>query len=352
MIFFRNLLSAALCAGAVSACTAALIQGNGLDPHGSTLQAKSPEAPRQFAPWGEVRGNPRRSASPQAPETPGKSTSQDVKAASLRLALERQLEAEAAAVDGVVGYAIVDLTTGERFGRLEDEQFPTASTIKLAILYELFKQADEGRLRLAEARLLDRRHAVGGSGILDELTAPSMPLRDYATLMIMLSDNTATNLLIDAVGMQNVNLRMAGLGLTKTLLRRRMIDLEAARRGDENVSTPGEIARLLEIMYRGDGLSRESQQGMLTILKKPKSTPLRAGVPAGVEVANKPGGLEGVVVDAGIVYLERRPYVLAMMATYLKQEKAGDDAIESASRRAFDFFNRLARSSGYGRRIR
>lgn len=278
--------------------------------------------------------------------------SQNAKAVELRRALEQQLETEAAALDGVAGYTIVDLTSGERFGRMQDEQFPTASTIKLAILYELFKQADEGKLRLDDSRPLDRRHVVGGSGILDELAAPAMPLRDYATLMIMLSDNSATNLLIDAVGMQNVNARMSALGLGKTLLRRRMIDMEAARRGDENVSTPGEIARLLEVIYRADGLTKESHQAMLAILKKPKSTALRAGVPTNIEVANKPGGLEGVAVDAGIVYLDRRPYVFSMMTTYLKQESAGDDAIERASRRVFDYFNRLARSSEYGRRIR
>ena len=324
----RFVLCVASCVAAVSAFTA------------SDAEEGIREDPRRFASYEGIRAGPRQSAS------------QDVKAADLRRALERQLEAEAASVDGVVGYTIVDLTSGERFGRFQDEQFPTASTIKLAILYELFKQTDEGKLRLDEARPLERRHVVGGSGILDELTAPSMPLRDYATLMILLSDNTATNLLIDAVGMQNVNARMSGLGLTRTRLRRRMIDLEAARRGDENVSTPGEVARLLEVIYRGDGLTEESHEGMLAILQKPKSTALRAGIPPGVAVANKPGGLEGVAVDAGIVYLKNRPYILAMMTTYLKQESAGDAAIERASRRAFDYFNRLARSSEYGRRIR
>ena len=84
---------------------------------------------------------------------------------------------------------------------MPDEVFPLASTIKLAILYELFKQADEGRLNLDEVRPLDKRHIVGGSGVLLELTAPAMSLRDYATLMVVVSDNTATNLLIETVGM-------------------------------------------------------------------------------------------------------------------------------------------------------
>jgi beta-lactamase class A len=179
-----------------------------------------------------------------------------------------------------------------------------------------------------------------------------MPLRDYATLMIVLSDNTATNLVIDAVGMQHVSARMSGLKLPGTKLRRRMIDLDAARRGDENVSTPSEIARLLEVLYRGAGLTKHSHDGLLAILKKSKSSPLRRSIPARIEVANKPGGLEGVAVDAGIVYVQRRPYVFAAMSTYLKDEAAGDAAIESASRAAYDHFTRLAASSEYGRAIR
>ena len=251
-----------------------------------------------------------------------------------------------------MGYAIVDLTSGDRIERLPSAVFATASTIKLAILYELFKQADEGKLSLDTVRPLDRQQVAGGSGVLAELTAPAMPLRDYATLMVVLSDNTATNVLVDVVGMTNVTARMASLGLKDTKLRRKMIDQAASRRGDENVSTPSEIARLLEMLYRGEGLKKDSQEALLAILKKSKATPMRRGIPPGVAVANKPGTLEGVQVDAGIVYLQERPYVLSVMTAYLTQNAAGDAAIASASRAAFEYFNRLAKSSEYGRAIR
>lgn len=276
----------------------------------------------------------------------------DTKAAELRQKLVASLEKTATGLDGVMGYAIVDLTSGDRVERLPSAVFATASTIKLAILYELFKQADEGKLSLDTVRPLDRQQVVGGTGVLGELTAPAMPLRDYATLMVVLSDNTATNVLVDVVGMTNVTARMASLGLKDTKLRRKMIDLAAARRGDENVSTPSEIARLLEILYRGEGLKKESQEALLAILKKPKTTPMRRGIPPGVAVANKPGTLEGVEVDAGIVYLQGRPYVLSVMTTYLTQNAAGEAAITSASQAAFEYFNRLAKSSEYGRSIR
>jgi beta-lactamase class A len=283
--------------------------------------------------------------------TAGVSARQDSKPAELRHMLERRLETIATSLDGVIGYTIVDLTSGQRIDRLQDDVFPTASTIKLAILYELFKQSDERTIDLGQVRPLDRRHAVAG-GVLYELTAPSMSLRDYAVLMIVLSDNTATNVLIDAVGMEKVTARMRALGLPQTKLRRRMIDLEAARRGDENVSTPSEIAKLLQILYRGDGLSKASHDALIEILTKDKTTPMRRGIPPEITVANKPGSLTGVAVDAGIVFLKERPYVFAAMSTFLEHEDTGDAAITAASRAAFDYFSRMAHASEYGRVIK
>lgn len=283
---------------------------------------------------------------------PPRQPAPDAKARELRDGLERRLSAIAGRLDGVLGYSIVDLATGDRIERLQDDVFPTASTIKLALLYELYRQADGGKVRLDDSRPVPKTAAVGGTGILKELTSPVLSLRDYATLMVVLSDNTATNLLIDVVGMANVNARMESLGLKATKLRRKMIDLEAARRGDENVSTPRELTALLRILDRGDGLAPPSRTELLDILKKEKSTPMRRGIPSDVPVANKPGSLEGVAVDAGIVYLKERPYLFAAMATWLRDDAAGDAAIADASRATYEYFERLAASSEYGRRIR
>jgi beta-lactamase class A len=280
------------------------------------------------------------------------SAQQDSKPAELRHVLERRLDTIVTSLDGVLGYTIIDLTSGDTIGRLQDSVFPTASTIKLAILYELFKQADEGAIDLDQIRPLNRQHVVGGTGVLRELTAPSMALRDYAALMIVLSDNTATNVLIDTVGMEKVTARMRALGLPQTKLRRRMIDLDAAKRGDENVSTPGELAKLLQVLDRGDGLSKKSHDALIAILEKDKTTPMRSGIPTEVPVANKPGSLEGVAVDAGIVYLKNRPYIFAAMSTFLAHEETGDAAITAASHAVFEYFSRLAHASDFGRAIR
>jgi beta-lactamase class A len=274
------------------------------------------------------------------------------KRGELRAATQKALETIASSLDGVMGYVIVDIASGERFERLARETFPLASTIKLAILYELFKQSEEGRLTLDTVRPLDKRHVVGGSGVLNHLSAPAMSLRDYAVLMVVLSDNSATNLLIDTVGMENVRKRMTGAGLPGLRLRRRMIDLDAARRGDENVGSPDDLARLLLMVHKGEGLQPASRESILEILRKPKTSALRDGVPSTVPVANKTGTLEGVAADAGIVYLADRPYIFVATTTFLRDGNAGEAAIRAASRTAFDYFNRVARSSEYGRIIR
>jgi len=286
------------------------------------------------------------------PQSQGTAVAETAKRVELSARTRAQLDTIAAGLDGVMGFVILDLVSGERMERLPDEVFPLASTIKLAILYELFKQADEGKLNLDEVRPLDKRHIVGGSGVLLELTAPAMSLRDYATLMVVVSDNTATNLLIETVGMANVTRRMSELGLKTLLLRRKMIDLAAAERGDENVGTPNDLARLLMVIYRSEGLNKASSDGILAILRKSKSSALRDGVPSAVPVANKTGSLDGVEADAGIVYLTGRPYVFVALTTFLGNSGAGSAAIRAASKTTFEYFNRLAKSSDYGRKIR
>ena len=260
--------------------------------------------------------------------------------AELKAKFERRVEEIAGRLDGVAGYVFVDLTSGEKIAHLEREVFPTASTIKLAIVYELFAQASEGRIKLDETMTLDRTKAVGGAGVLAEMGTPTLSIRDYAVLMVTLSDNTATNVLIDRLGMDAIGKRMQMLGLGATKLRRHMMDTAAARRGDENVSTPDEIARLLQAM---------PPEG-IELLKKPKESRLRRGLPPGVATADKPGELDGVRVDAGIVYAKNRPYIFCVMTTFLRSETEGERAIEEIARSAYEYFSRLG-AGPIGRRI-
>lgn len=269
----------------------------------------------------------------------------------LEAKLQAELKAVESGLDGVLGLAFKDLTTGKTLFLNEREVFPQASSIKIAVLAEMFKQAEEGRLDLDAFLTVDDGNRVAGSGVLYFLGRPSLSLsvRDTAVLMVVLSDNTATNLLIDKVGMDAVNRRLDALGLGKTRLRRKMMDLKAASEGRENVSTPLEMMTLLENVWKGAFLKEPGRKAFLDILAIPKDSPLRAGVPEGVEVAEKPGELEAVRCDSGIVLLAGRPYVLSVMTTYLKRDGDGNPAIARISRLIYEHVSRLARSSEIGR---
>jgi beta-lactamase class A len=174
-------------------------------------------------------------------------------------------------------------------------------------------------------------------------------LRDLATMMIAVSDNSATNVLIDRVGMENVNALMDSLGLTHTRLRRKMMDLKAASEGRENISTPAEMMTLLEDLYRGKVLNKEMTADFFVMLSTPKNSFIPRDLPEGSKIANKPGELEGVRNDSGVVFVENRPYVICVMTTYLHRERDGEEAIAKISAAAYRMFDRLARASEYGR---
>jgi beta-lactamase class A len=269
----------------------------------------------------------------------------------LRRQVESRLRDIATGFDGVMGYSLVDLNAGGRIDVLADAAFPAASTIKLAILYELYRQVDAGAIRLDETAALDPRHVVGGTGVLFRLGTPVLSMRDYATLMIVLSDNTATNVVIDRVGMDDVNSTVGRLGLKRTRIRRRMMDLDAARRGEENLTSPGDLARILEVFWKGEGLSRGRRDEAMAILSMAKTTPMVRGVPAGIPVASKSGELDGVRADAGIVSAPQRPFIIAVMTTYAQSDLAAERAIEDASRAAYQYFSRIGTGGAYGRRI-
>jgi beta-lactamase class A len=194
---------------------------------------------------------------------------------------------------------------------------------------------------------------VPDSDIMGRLTpgVTRLTLRDLATMMVAVSDNSATNVLIDRVGMDNVNALLDSLGLSRTRLRRKMMDLKAASEGRENISTPQEMMTLLENLYRGKVLNQAMTEDIFKVLSTHKDSWIPRDLPEGVKIANKPGSLEGVRNDSGIVFVENRPYVISVMTTYLRNEREGEEAISEISLAAYRMFDRLARASEYGRVI-
>jgi beta-lactamase class A len=256
-------------------------------------------------------------------------------------------------LDGVLGVAILDLSSGKKILLHADEVFPQASSIKIAVLAELYRQAQAGKLKLTDLYTVQASDLVADSDIMNGLTpgVTRITLRDLATMMVAVSDNSATNVLIDRVGMENVNALMDSLGLAHTRLRRKMMDLKAAGEGRENVSTPAEMMALLENLYRGKVLNREMTDDFFKMLSTHKQSFIPRDLPEGVKVANKQGELEGVRNDSAVVFVENRPYVICVMTTYLRHERDGEQAISRISAAAFSMFDRLARASEYGRVI-
>jgi beta-lactamase class A len=269
--------------------------------------------------------------------------------------LWQKLEATIGAVDrdldGVLGVAILDLTTGQKYLLHADEVLPTASSIKIAVLAELYRQAQQGKIKLGDLYTLQSSDLVSGSGIAGALTpgVTRLTIRDVAALMISVSDNSATNIIIDRIGIENVNALLDSLGLAHTRLRRKMMDVKAAAEGRENISTPREMVQLLEILYRGKVLNKQMTDDFFALLSVHKESYIPRELPEDVRVANKPGELEGVRNDSGIVFTANRPFAISVMTSYLRREKDGGDAIIRIATAAYQMFDRLSRSSQYGR---
>jgi beta-lactamase class A len=261
------------------------------------------------------------------------------------------LDSIARAVPGVMGIAVVDLATGERFGVNESLVFPQGSSIKVPILIELFARAEQGRLSLNDPVSITSAVRTGGSGILQHFSdgASALSLRDLAVLMIVLSDNTATNVLIERLGMENVNATMAALGHPQTRLQRRMIRPQDSAAGRENVSTPSEAADIMARIARCDlPMSPAACADLRSILELPKSVP--GSVPGGVPMAWKGGSIDGVRAGWGIVNLTGRPFAIGVMVNYT-DGGAASAAIAATVDASHAHFARLAGATPHGARV-
>lgn len=264
--------------------------------------------------------------------------------------LQGELERTAGNLDGVMGIYARNLKTGQTFAVNADRVFPQGSSIKIPVLITLLREEQEGRLRLSDRIQVRRADMVAGSGVLQYFGdgTSSIALRDLAALMMVLSDNTATNILIDRVGMANVNAEIHRAGLAHTRLARNMMNQAAERIDHENLSTPREMAALLVKLDRGKLLDAAHTALAFRLLEDYKQTPLRAGVAPGIRVADKGGTLMGVECDSGLVLLKGAPYVLSVMTAYDHANPDADSAITDVSRDVFNYFDRVGRSNSYG----
>lgn len=257
---------------------------------------------------------------------------------------------------GVMGIAATNLVTGEEIFVNADLQFPTASTIKIAVMLEAYHADSVGRLPLDTPLALRDADKVGGSGVLKDLhQGLQLTMRDLVQLMIVLSDNTATNMLVDRLGTAAIDERLASYGFRQTRLFRATFrdgradvlpDLE--REFGLGMTTPREMARLMALIARGKAVSADASASMLTTLKKQQDRsmiPRLLPLDNGLEVANKTGtdqekqpGRDGirrhVRADAAVVAGPGIHYVIAIYARQVEDGRPGveNEAVTTGAR--------------------
>lgn len=213
-----------------------------------------------------------------------------------------------------VGVAVIDLATGSSMGYQADEQMVSASMIKLAVAAAFLGQAKGGAFALDDTYVLQSSDFVGGTGTLSGLGAGAeVTYREIVRRMICASDNTGTNILVRAIGMDAVNDEAKKLGLTATQLNRLMMDEAASAAGIENYTSAADCAKLLQMVHDGTFVDEESSKLMLEALEQQEDWGgVRNGLPNGVTFAHKTGTLGNVRHDGGIVEGEH-PYVLVVL---------------------------------------
>jgi beta-lactamase class A len=265
----------------------------------------------------------------------------------LEAKLRQKIEAYDQKMEGVLGVAAIDLNSGHMWSHNGKAVFPQASAIKIPILIEMFRLREMGQLNFGERVRLEPKDSVAGSGVFQERLKKGpveTTVEELVREMIASSDNTATNWCIRRAGMANINQTSSKLGFLDTRLQRIMLDQAAATRNEENVSTPEEMARMVELIYRGKAVSETASKDMIAMMKLVKDD-MRKAVPAEVEVASKVGELTGVRTETGIIYLPGRPFVLAVMGTFLKEPQS---PVEDITRIVFDHYAKLAKGNIYG----
>jgi len=231
----------------------------------------------------------------------------------------------AAGFSGTLGVWAQILDAGETIEWNAYDVFPSASTIKVPILYEVFKQAGEGRIRLTDGLTVQDDDVVGGSGVLKDLTPGlGLSVRDLSALMIVVSDNTAANLLVDLVGIDAVNESLRAVGLRDTRLEYRFF--RAPPGAPVNCTTPADLGRLLWLVATHAVLTPTACEEMLGMMRRQHHTDqitrrmadfdgyLEQGVEPLVRVASKSGSIRGTRNDVALVEREGLRYVIAMMS--------------------------------------
>jgi len=251
----------------------------------------------------------------------------------MKSALMETVRRVADEMPGRLGCHICDAAENVWASHRADERFATASVIKVPILVALAASVDAGEHRWDDIVPVNADDPAAGSGVIQYLSRREYTLHDVATLMIIVSDNRATNLVIDLLGLDRINDYCRQSGWPATTLGRRMYDFEARARGRDNISTPRETADLLVRLLAGSLLSSAATEVALGILRAQQlHDKLPAWLPPDAAAAHKTGELPGVENDSGILFLPSGPVIAAVYTNDLSAAALGRLAIQRVGR--------------------
>ena len=239
---------------------------------------------------------------------------------------------------GDYGFYYRDLKSGKKIGYNENSIFPAASIIKIPIMIEFFRQSEAGLIDKDKLISLPVANRVGGAGILHELRDDiKMKLSELVLLMIILSDNTATNLVIDILGIDNIN-KFLNKRDYKSCLQRKMMDFTAQKEGKENYITAKEIGLILKDIYNNDfaKISKDSCDEMLSIMTKQTiRDKLSFYIPEDdwPKIASKTGTLDKVEHDASIFNFSNKKFVLVLLSKNLPTNAYGNITIAKTAKK-------------------
>ena len=241
---------------------------------------------------------------------------------------------------GRVGFYAKNLKTGEIAAYGAENAFMAASVIKIPVMVECFAQIADGKLDKNEIYRVRAEDKLPSCGALTYMhDGLEVTVEDLITLMIILSDNSATNILIDKVGIENINGRMRSLGLEKSTINRKLFMAELSRQGIENYIVPEEIGCLLEAMEKGEVISPEISKEMLRILGNQRlNGKIPVLLPPGTRTAHKTGEDDGITHDVGIVY-GPNPFVLCVCGNEVDRGEF-ERTIQVVARMVYDIWNK------------
>ena len=285
-----------------------------------------------------------------------------------------EMDAIASEFDGRMGFFLEDITTGEKHEYAARQRYPTASVCKITVMAELFRQDAEGVLSLDDRKPLEDRYSTHGSGRLKLMQdEPEITLRDYCRMMITISDNMATDLLMETVDIPNINAFLDRLDCSNTRTSVTMgryhyrmtyqddlptnrandvLQAEASAAGandyksvsysdspENNVAAPGEMGSIMKRMYEGALVSPDASCEMIEMMKNARDDRMiRRDLPREIVVAQKSGSSGRIKGNVGIVYLPSGPMIISAFATANSNDVRADEAIAEVCRLAYSAF--------------